>query len=338
MFSAVNKIKKRLYLTMQTKPLKISIPNPCSQNFAEMPKQGDGMYCGQCTKIVYDFSMMTDYELLNFFKTKPDVHCGKFHNSQLNRNIEPVVIRNKFLHKISAIAASVLALVALKPNTAKAQGEIMHFPTQTDKTTKKSTTTIRDSINIKGVVKNEKNEALQNVLIKMDGVGETKTDENGMYDFGIIKVENAHNIYYSLPNYVPVVRSYNAVMGSTVMDIVMGHRDSNAVVHTAGIMLPFGYETQFYTRSLYYKKNTKICEDEGLILDDVAAKLKENPISEIIVFGFSKKSLKDQGITNKRLIAIKKYLIEKRGIAADRILTYFEVDETKSDIVEIKSK
>jgi hypothetical protein len=323
---------------MQTKPLKISIPNPCSQNFAEMPKQGDGMYCGQCTKIVYDFSMMTDYELLNFFKTKPDVHCGKFHNSQLNRNIEPVVIRNKFLHKISAIAASVLALVALKPNTAKAQGEIIHFPTQTDKTTKKSTTTIKDSINIKGVVKNEKNEALQNVLIKMDGVGETKTDENGVYDFGIIKVENAHNIYYSLPNYVPVVRSYNAVMGSTVMDIVMGHRDSNAVEiggHTGGV--PIFYDVQSMNfPTIQYKDNSTFCKDEKAILNFIATKLKENPGLNITVNTYSKKSFKDQNLANKRLKAIVKYLIEKEGIAEDRISTNAEIGETKSGLVEFK--
>jgi outer membrane protein OmpA-like peptidoglycan-associated protein len=325
---------------MQTKPLKISIPNPCSQNFAEMPKQGDGMYCGQCTKIVYDFSMMTDYELLNFFKTKPDVHCGKFHNSQLNRNIEPVVIRNKFLHKISAIAASVLALVALKPNTAKAQGEIIHFPTQTDKTTKKSTTTIKDSINIKGVVKNEKNEALQNVLIKMDGVGETKTDENGVYDFGIIKVENAHNIYYSCPNYVPVVRSYNAVMGSTVMDIVMGHRDSNAVVYNDIIM---GDIASFYdsksvpTSTMFSKGKLIVTNDCKAILSSIAYKLKENPYATITINAYFKKK-DNQKMQAKRVNEIVKYLVEKEGIAQDRISTNLEVDEIKSEVIEFISQ
>jgi hypothetical protein len=324
---------------MQTKPLKISIPNPCSQNFAEMPKQGDGMYCGQCTKIVYDFSMMTDYELLNFFKTKPDVHCGKFHNSQLNRNIEPVIIRNKFLHKISAIAASVLALVALKPSTAKAQGVVKRHKTEANSTTK-STTTIRDSINIKGVVKNEKNEVLQNVLIKMDGVGETKTDENGVYDFGIIKVENAHNIYYSLPNYVPVVRSYNAVMGSTVMDIVMGHRDSNAVEiggHTGGVMRVPNFDN-FSFSSLIFKKNTTICNDGKVILNSVAAKIKENPEVAILITAYCKVSIKEQNIANKKLVAIKKYLVEKEGISEDRISTIVEIGVTKSGLVEFSSQ
>jgi hypothetical protein len=264
------------------------------------------------------------------------VHCGKFHNSQLNRNIEPVVIRNKFLHKISAIAASVLALVALKPNTAKAQGEIIHFPTQTDKTTKKSTTTIRDSINIKGVVKNEKNEALQNVLIKMDGVGETKTDENGMYDFGIIKVENAHNIYYSLPNYVPVVRSYNAVMGSTVMDIVMGHRDSNAVEiggHTGGVAII--YDVEF--PSLSFKKNTTICTDAKVIMHEIANKLKANPDASMTIKAYAKKNGNDK-IPLKRLKEIVIYLVEKEGISEDRIMTNIEVDEIKSDLVEFKAQ
>jgi hypothetical protein len=324
---------------MQTKPLQISIPKPCSQNFAEMPKQGDGMYCGQCTKIVYDFSMMTDYELLNFFKTKPDVHCGRFHNSQLNRKIEPVVVKHKLLHKISAIAASVLALIVLKPSAAKAQGVVRHVERQTDKTTKK-TTTIKDSINIKGVVKNEKNEPLQNVLIKMDGVGETKTDADGMYDFGIINVENAHNIYYSCPNYVPVVRSYNAVMGSTIMDIVMGHRDSNAVEiggHTGGA--PIFYDVQSMNfPTIQYKENSIFCKDEKAILNFVANKLKENPGLNVTVNTYSKKSFKSQNIANNRLKAIVKYLTEKEGISEDRLSTNAEIEENKYGLVEFISQ
>jgi hypothetical protein len=325
---------------MQTKPLKINIPKPCSQNFAEMPKQGDGLYCGQCTKIVYDFSMMTDFELLQFFKTKPDVHCGKFHNSQLNRNIEPVVVKNKFLHKISAIAASVLALVALKPNTAKAQGVVRHYPTEADSTAKNTTTLFKDSINIKGVVKNEKNEPLQNVIVKMDGVGEVKTDANGAYDFGIITVQNAHNIYYSCPNYVPVVRSYNAVMGNTVMDIVMGHRDSNAVVfesHTGGVPIFYsGEEVNFPT--LFYKENFTSCKDENQILKAIAIKLKENPTLNIFINAYSKTTYKSQEIANKRLKKIQKYLTEKEGISADRISTNAEVSELNSGLIEFKSQ
>jgi hypothetical protein len=325
---------------MQTKPLQISIPKPCSQNFAEMPKQGDGMYCGQCTKIVYDFSMMTDYELLNFFKTKPDVHCGRFHNSQLNRKIEPVVVKHKLLHKISVIAASVLALIVLKPSAAKAQGVVRHVERQTDKATK-NTTTIRDSINIKGVVKNEKNEPLQNVLIKMDGVGEIKTDADGMYDFGIINVENAHNIYYSCPNYVPVVRSYNAVMGSTIMDIVMGHRDSNALLiddaHTIKGGISF-YETEIIPFPIkLFKGKLMLSKNCKTTLGDVAYKLKLNPnaYAEIITYVADREDYKN---AVKRIEEIKKYLVNKEGILADRVSTDVKIDSAKLGVVEIISQ
>ena len=169
----------------------------------------------------------------------------------------------------------------------------------------------------------------------MDGVGEIKTDANGQYDFGIITVKEAHNIYYTCPNYVPVVRSYNAAMGSTVMDIVMGHRDSNAVYHTAGIMIPYNFEPIEFP-NLFIKKGTTLSSDAKAILHDVAYKLKLNPETNIIIQAYSRITIADQKITVKKLKEIVKYLVEKEGISEDRLSTNSEINEKKSNLVEFK--
>ena len=106
---------------MKKTPLQFSIPKPCKENFADMPPSGEGRLCGKCKTIIYDFSQMTDAELIRFFEAKPETHCGRFHNSQLNRVIEPVTIRNSFFKRFAKIAASVIAILAAQ-RTCKGTG------------------------------------------------------------------------------------------------------------------------------------------------------------------------------------------------------------------------
>jgi hypothetical protein len=318
--------------------IQINIPNPCSQAFGKMPDKDGGLYCGKCETVVYDFSQMTDFELLSFFKTKPNVHCGRFHQSQLNRTIAPVKIKNSFLNIFSKIAASLFTILTIKTQQVKAQGEIVKANTQQNAKTNFNANVLKDSIVIKGNIKSEKNEALQNAIVKFDGVATTQTDAFGNYEFKLHGITENHNLYITCPNYVPVVRTYNPVMGSTVFDIVMGHRDSNAVEfytdHTAGVM---EYENINFP-SIYYKNNSTFCKDEKEILHLIAKKLKENPNSGILIIAYSTTSIKVQIITEKRLKAIKKFLIEKEGISEDRLSTIAEVGETNSGLVEFKSQ
>ena len=86
-----------------------------------MPDEGKGKMCSKCETIVYDLSQMTDAEIILFFKTNPATHCGRFHNSQLNRNIEPITIRKNFLQKFVKIAAAVIAILTLRHVPAMAQ-------------------------------------------------------------------------------------------------------------------------------------------------------------------------------------------------------------------------
>lgn len=75
-------------LKMSVKQYKIELPNPCEQNWAGMPRINGGFYCHQCTKVVHDFSTLSDEELIRLISSRKNQGiCGRFNTSQLNRNI-----------------------------------------------------------------------------------------------------------------------------------------------------------------------------------------------------------------------------------------------------------
>ncbi len=68
--------------------LQLSIPEPCHENWQNMTPTDQGRYCNSCAKPVVDFSMMSDYEVLNYFSTRTDEKvCGRALPTQLDRDM-----------------------------------------------------------------------------------------------------------------------------------------------------------------------------------------------------------------------------------------------------------
>lgn len=72
-------------------PIKLNIPAPCHENWNEMLPKDQGRFCGSCSKVVVDFSVMTDKQVLEYFSNYSGNTCGRFSNDQLNRTIDPQV-------------------------------------------------------------------------------------------------------------------------------------------------------------------------------------------------------------------------------------------------------
>lgn len=70
-----------------SKYITIQVPQPCHKNWDQMLPKQDGKFCLSCQKMVYDFSYMSDAELVAFFQKNKLGLCGRFQAGQLNRDL-----------------------------------------------------------------------------------------------------------------------------------------------------------------------------------------------------------------------------------------------------------
>jgi hypothetical protein len=100
--------------------IKLSIPQPCSQNWDEMSITDKGRFCDSCNKTVIDFTNYSDQQLADFFKRSKAHTCGKFRNDQLEKPLYTLQSsQNRSLPQLLVSAA--LAIGAI--NNANASGK-----------------------------------------------------------------------------------------------------------------------------------------------------------------------------------------------------------------------
>ncbi|MCK6639597.1 MAG: hypothetical protein L6Q81_05880 [Bacteroidia bacterium] len=98
----------RLFGKKKVLPLTISIPEPCSENWDNMRVVDDShRHCRSCERTLTDFSLMSDDELILFFRNNNEKLCGRFLKTQINR---PLMLRapanpssTGFLHKLALL-------------------------------------------------------------------------------------------------------------------------------------------------------------------------------------------------------------------------------------------
>ncbi|MEN2399907.1 carboxypeptidase-like regulatory domain-containing protein [Flavobacterium sp. MC2016-06] len=100
-----------------TSKIKISIPEPCHENWLEMSPSQKGRFCSNCQKNVIDFTKASDREIVLAYNENENL-CGRFNNYQLNRDL--IITKEKKSLWVIA-AASVIAFLGLGNQSAKAQ-------------------------------------------------------------------------------------------------------------------------------------------------------------------------------------------------------------------------
>jgi len=106
----------KIGLLLYMKPIQLSIPEPCHENWAAMTPVDKGRFCGSCQKNVVDFTRSSDREVLAYLKENDNI-CGRFDNSQLERNLTlPAEKSSKW-----PTAAVAITLLSLTPLAAIAQ-------------------------------------------------------------------------------------------------------------------------------------------------------------------------------------------------------------------------
>jgi len=99
------------------------IPTPCHEDWDNMTPRDKGRFCASCSKQVVDFSLMSDQQVLNYFKNATGNVCGRFANDQLQR---PMIEAPKQKKKVWWIAAMMpLFLFAKKEDKKNIQGEVV---------------------------------------------------------------------------------------------------------------------------------------------------------------------------------------------------------------------
>lgn len=148
--------------------IKISIPEPCHENWQQMTPTDKGRFCKACAKEVVDFSKMTDEEMLEFFTKKAEASvCGRVMPQQLNRNIaKPVTIGQKVTWYWKYLVATFL-LFAKTP--AKAQpseiGKMVAKPP-----VEQNCNTVRGEIAVKPIAKDTPvNEIFKGKIVDANG-------------------------------------------------------------------------------------------------------------------------------------------------------------------------
>lgn len=64
---------------------KLTITNPCDNDWNEMLPVQNGRHCSSYNKNVVDFSVLTDEEIIQFFATNQDIPvCGRFYKNQID--------------------------------------------------------------------------------------------------------------------------------------------------------------------------------------------------------------------------------------------------------------
>jgi hypothetical protein len=68
--------------------IKLTIPEPCHEDWNKMTPCDKGKFCASCQKAVIDFTNMSDRQIAEHFKKPQGSVCGRFMSDQLHRDIE----------------------------------------------------------------------------------------------------------------------------------------------------------------------------------------------------------------------------------------------------------
>ena len=127
------------------KPVAV-INNPCHESWERMNPEEKGRHCGQCCKVVVDFTEMSNDAIATYLQQRTQEKvCGRFKADQV---AQLPAKRIRFSFQIQRFAAAVLlafgsflfASCSLKPGDPEIMGDVAFIP---DTVVKQQTTTTR---------------------------------------------------------------------------------------------------------------------------------------------------------------------------------------------------
>jgi len=203
--------------------IRLSVPEPCHENWAAMTAVEKGRFCAACKKNIRDFTHSSDREILQALKTEGKI-CGRFQNSQLNREL--IAPKEKKPFFAAAATAAALALLTIGNNTIYAQTPVtteQHEPKTDDTKLPK-----KESLNkITGMVTDEYDMPVPGVNVKIAGSSKpaVQTDFDGAYTIEASDRDKLEFTYIGMHTKVIIVApgaNYTISMKDDYSNISMG--------------------------------------------------------------------------------------------------------------------
>lgn len=300
---------------MKSTPLRIAIPKPCGEDWEAMEEKGNDRFCQNCRKMVVDFSNLTDTELYHYLRSVKEVPCGRFHNSQLNKNIVPEQRKSFAWKNIYKAAAAVFAFLSMKHSEATG---FQNKPGITMQPSEPKYEIVPADINliISGIVRNNQDTALENAEIRIGETVMAYTGKDGKFSFEIPDhlTNQAFLLSVHYKGLVSSIRNYHPVMQSADYTITL-YPPYCEPCFTMGIMIA----PEFPTTTISFNKTSTILDPAiRNILAEVATTLRNQPEITVQVIAYPQTS-KDKLIAQKRQSAIIKYLTDQEGISETRL-------------------
>ncbi|MBA5629864.1 hypothetical protein [Moheibacter lacus] len=159
--------------------MKISIPQPCHENWNEMLADEKGRFCQSCQKCVIDFTKLSDKEILNYSERNI---CVKISNNQIDRiNSRKIFqIPNWLRYSSLLIAMGLNSVIFAQNNNSK----IKYTTSQIEELQKQDSTIVIKLQVIDGFDETPISDA-KVYLNKRKRKYSTKTDKNGYFELEI---------------------------------------------------------------------------------------------------------------------------------------------------------
>jgi hypothetical protein len=187
-----------------SKRFSLSIPKPCSVQWASLSPVSNGGFCNSCHKTVVNFTQMTDSEIVEFISNKPSHICGRFRTNQLrNYTYTPALGISPGFTLLKAGITSLLLILSSKPLPAHTTWPKPSPFTQLAHDNKNADNSIvASSHTVRGVVQDEyDNGGIPgvNIVLKGTTIG-TTTDLLGRFEFPA-KLEAGDVLLFSFIGY-----------------------------------------------------------------------------------------------------------------------------------------
>ncbi|PZF74410.1 hypothetical protein [Taibaiella soli] len=205
---------------------RLSVPEPCTQDWDAMTPDAKGHFCAHCQKSVIDFTTWSDADLYAFLSKNIQSVCGRFQADQLNRAIQLPTQKPTRLYRIAIALGLGLIFTQLSTTHARPKPPLM----EQNVFTQQNDTTGIDSFIIKGTVLDATKQPAINAVVNVKQydkiIGNNVTDIDGNFEILFPHISDTTNILLQVQymGHLPVTVPFDQSKTKLSISLEMGKR------------------------------------------------------------------------------------------------------------------